>query len=81
MPAVHFLRIMFYARCYQRGFTEQVYRRWRRKTGKRALGHMVEAEGMVTANREVAVDTVSGLKGQSDLCKPGRQRFCEYIVV
>lgn len=32
------------------------------KAGKRALGHMVEAEGMVTANREVAVDTVSGLK-------------------
>ena len=32
------------------------------KPEKRALGHMVEAEGMVTANREVAVDTVSGLK-------------------
>ena len=32
------------------------------KPEKRALGHMVEAEGMVTANREVAVDSVSGLK-------------------
>lgn len=32
------------------------------KPEKRALGHMMEAEGMVTANREVAVDTVSGLK-------------------
>lgn len=32
------------------------------KPEKRALGHMVEAEGMVTVNREVAVDTVSGLK-------------------
>ncbi|WP_455616400.1 hypothetical protein [Eisenbergiella sp.] len=32
------------------------------KPEKRALGHTVEAEGMVTANREVAVDTVSGLK-------------------
>lgn len=32
------------------------------KPEKRAIGHTVEAEGMVTANREVAVDAVSGLK-------------------
>lgn len=32
------------------------------KPEKRAIGHTVEAEGMVMANREVAVDAVSGLK-------------------
>lgn len=31
-------------------------------SGKRAIGHTVEAAGNITAGRELAVDAVSGLK-------------------
>lgn len=62
MPAVYFCDYVFMHAVIKGDLRSESAAGGDGKAGKRALGHMVEAEGMVTANREVAVDTVSGLK-------------------